>query len=78
MALIIEDEYLQEMNLSSEALRLEIAILLYQQQRLSLGKASKLAGLNQILFQKEMGKRKVEVNYDADEFARDLKTLGIS
>jgi predicted HTH domain antitoxin len=77
MALIIEDRELQSAHITGDELRLEIAIMLYQQRRLSLGKASEFAGLNKIIFQKELGRREIPVNYDEDEFEEDLKTLGI-
>lgn len=77
MALIIEDSELQAAHLTEEELRLEIAILLYQQGRLSMGRAGKFAGLNRIHFQKELGKREIPVNYDEEELEEDLKTLGI-
>lgn len=77
MALIIKNEELQEVQLSEEELRLELAVLFYQQKRLSLGKASKFAGLNRILFQKELGKRQVETSYDQEELSYDLKALGM-
>lgn len=77
MALIIKDKELEAAHITEEELRLEIAILLYQQQRLSMGKASEFAGMNRVLFQKELGKRKIPVSYDKEELEKDLKTLGI-
>ena len=77
MALLIKTEELQEVRLTEQELRLKLAILFYQQQRLTLGKASRFAGLNRILFQKELGKREIETNYDKEELMFDLKALGI-
>lgn len=77
MALIIEDKYLQAAQLTEAELRLEIAILLYQQAKFSMGKASAFAGMNRILFQKELGRRKISANYDLEELNKDLVTLGI-
>jgi predicted HTH domain antitoxin len=77
MALIIKDQELRAAQITEGELRVEIAILLYQQERLSLGKASKFAGLNRILFQQELGKRGVPVNYDIEALEEDLKTLGL-
>ncbi len=77
MALIIEDEYLQAAQVTEEELRLEIAILLYQQAKFSMGKASRFAGMNRILFQKVLGSRKIPMNYDIEELNKDLVTLGI-
>ena len=77
MALVISNDELREMQLSEEELRFELAVWFYQQRRLSLGKASKFAGLSQILFQKELGKRQIAINYDQEELSYDLKVLGI-
>lgn len=57
--------------------REEIAVLLYAKGKLSMGKASRITNMNRILFQKELGKRKVPMNYDEVELERDLKTLGL-
>lgn len=75
--MIIEDSELQAAQLTEDELRLEIAILLYQQGRLSMGRASEFAGMNRIIFQRELGRREIPVNYDEVELAEDLKTLGI-
>lgn len=77
MALLIEDRDLHAAHITEEELRLEIAILLYQQERFTMGQASRFAGMNRILFQKELGKREISVNYDIDDLEEDLKTLGI-
>lgn len=77
MALIIDDKDLKAAQLSEDELRLEIAILLYEKGRFTMGQASKFAGMNRIFFQKELGKRKISVNYDVEELEKDLKTLGI-
>ena len=77
MALLIEDRDLQAAQLTEEELRLEIAILLYQQAKFSTGKASAFANMNRVLFQKELGKRKISVNYDLEELNKDLITLNI-
>lgn len=78
MALLIEDRELASVYMSEEELRLEIAIMLYEKGKLSMGKAGHFAGMNRILFQKELAKRKIPVNYDEEELMRDLATLGIA
>lgn len=77
MALLIEDKDLQAAQVTEAELRLEIAILLYQQAKFSTGKASAFAHMNRVLFQKELGKRKIPVNYDLEELNKDLATLNI-
>ena len=77
MPLLIKDQELNEAQITEEELRLEIAILLYQQNRLSTGKASEFANMNKILFLKKLAERKIAANYDSEEFKKDLETLGI-
>lgn len=77
MTLELEGIELDALKMSAEEFVLEIAVLLYSQGKLSMGRASKMANMNRILFQEELGKRKVPVNYDEAEFDADLKTLGI-
>jgi len=60
-----------------ESANLERAIQLYQEGTLSSGKASKVAGISRIAFQKELGRRQIPVNYDEEELEKDLITLGI-
>ncbi|WP_084555352.1 UPF0175 family protein [[Phormidium ambiguum] IAM M-71] len=46
MTLTIPDEILTAAKITEEELKLEIAILLYQQKKLSIGKARHLAGMH--------------------------------
>ena len=78
MALVIEDQDLNAANMSAEELRLEIAIMLYQQEKFSMGKASKFAGIESVNFQKELAKRRIPVNYDEEELRKDMETLGLN
>lgn len=74
----IKDNELELVHMSEEELRKEIAIMLYEQGRLSTGKASQFAGMNKILFMKELAKRAIPVTYDEEELIRDLNTLGLT
>ena len=77
MNVIIPDSVLHQSGLSSEELQLKIALLLFQEERLTLGQASRLAGLHQFEFQKELAQRKISIHYGEAEFEKDLETLGI-
>jgi predicted HTH domain antitoxin len=46
MSLVIPDEILQATGMSEAELRQEIAVLLFQKEKLTLGQASRLAGIN--------------------------------
>ena len=50
MSLVILDNILQAAGMSEAELKPEIAIMLYQQRKLSTGKAHRLAGMNLIEF----------------------------
>ncbi len=73
--LIIPDEILQATKMSVDELKQEIAILLFQKEKLTLGQASRLAGMSQIQFQHLLASRQIPIHYDVAEFDEDLKTL---
>jgi predicted HTH domain antitoxin len=75
MSLIIPDEILQTTRMSAAELSQEIAILLFQKDKLTLGQASHMAGMSQWQFQHLLASRQIPVHYDVAEFEEDLKTL---
>lgn len=77
MVVEIPDIVLQQTGLSSFELKLRVALLLFQEERLTLGQASRLAGLHQFEFQKELAKREISIHYGEAEFDDDLETLGL-
>ena len=75
MSLAIPDEILQAARMSATELRQEIAILLFQKEKLTMGQASKLAEMSQLQFQHLLASRQIPVHYDVAEFEEDLQTL---
>ena len=75
MSLIIPDEFLQTARISEADLKLEIAIVLFQQEKITLGTASQFAEMNQLEFQRILGRRQIPSHYGVEEFRQDLKTL---
>jgi len=75
MSLVIPDEILQATRMSAAELSQEIAVLLFHKDKLTLGQASRLAGLSQWQFQHLLASRHLPVHYDVAEFEEDLKTL---
>jgi len=75
MSLVIPDDILRAANMSAGELRREIALLLFQQDKLTLGQASEFAGISQLEFQRLLANRRIPVHYDAQEFTDDLDTL---
>lgn len=66
---------MQTAHISEVDLKLEIAILLFQQEKITLGTASQFAETNQLEFQRILGSRKIPIHYDVEDFRQDLKTL---
>ena len=62
--LLIEDAYLKASGYSEPELRLEIAVMLFEKERLSLRKAASLATLHWLHFLKELAKRQIPIHYD--------------
>jgi predicted HTH domain antitoxin len=75
MSLVIPDEFLQTAHMSEADLKLEIAILLFQQEKITLGTASQFSGMNQLEFQRILGSRKIPIHYGVEDFRQDLRTL---
>jgi len=53
----------------------EIAIALFQQERISLGRASKIAGMEIMSFQKLLAHRGICVHYDVEDLDQDVQHL---
>jgi len=75
MGLTIPDEILAAARMTEAELRQEVAILLYQREKLTLAQANRLAGLNRLQFQHLLASRQIPIHYDVAEFEEDLKVL---
>jgi predicted HTH domain antitoxin len=75
MSLVISDEVLRASRLSASELKVEIAVMLFQKEKLSLGQASRLADLGYLEFQHVLASRGISIHYDVADFEQDLETL---
>ena len=75
MSLVISDDVLTASGLKAEELFLEVVLLLFQQDRLSLGKAAELLDMSQIRFQRIIAERNICIHYDVAEFREDVAHL---
>lgn len=75
MTITIPDSALAQANIKPDELLIELAVYLYDKGHFSMGKAKRLAGLDQISFQKELAKRNVYIKYDIEDLEKDLKNL---
>jgi predicted HTH domain antitoxin len=66
---------LEAARVTPAELKLELALTLFQQDKLSFGKARELAGLLAIDFQRELGRREIPIHYGVADFEQDMATL---
>lgn len=75
MSVTIPDDIVQSTHMTEAELKVEIAVMLYKQQKISSGKARAWTGLTVIEFQHELAKRGLFINYDVDDLEADIKVL---
>ena len=75
MTVLISDDIFRATRMTEDELKLEIAIMLYKEEKISSGKARAWTGLTVIEFQHELAKRGLFINYDVKDFEADVKTL---
>lgn len=75
MSLVISDEVVKASQMSEKDLMLEIIVMLFEREKISLAKASYLAGMHQLEFQRSIACRDICVHYGVEEFREDVKSL---
>ena len=73
MTLTPPDELVQSTQLTEAELQAELALALFQQERLTLGQASILAGLPQLDFQRLLASRRIPLHYGIEAMEQDLQ-----
>jgi predicted HTH domain antitoxin len=75
MSFTIPDEVLRATGLNEQEMAQEIAVMLFEKEKLTLAQAARLAGLNRIEFQQLLASRQIPVHYGLEELEQDLQTL---
>lgn len=75
MSLTISDEVLTATQMSEAEMKREIAVMLYQGEKLTLAQASRLAEMSRLDFQRLLSSRGISLHYDEAELEQDLETL---
>ena len=57
------------------AIRLEVALALFQAEIFTLGQGSEFAQITQRAFQHELGQRQIPMHYDEEMLKSDIETL---
>jgi predicted HTH domain antitoxin len=72
----VPQDILDAARLTAPELLLELAIWLYAQGRLSIGKARELAGVSLWEFRQVLAARRIVVHYGLDDLHTDMTTMG--
>jgi predicted HTH domain antitoxin len=75
MNIVVPDEILTITRMTEAEMRQEIAVMLFQKEKLTLAQASRFAGINRIAFQHLLASRQIPVHYDVEDFEQDIKNL---
>ncbi len=71
----IPQDILDSARLTVSELKVEIAVYLYAQRRLSVGKARELADMSLWEFRQLLASRRIPPHYDVPELEADMATL---
>jgi predicted HTH domain antitoxin len=71
----VPQDVLDSARLTIPELKTELAVYLYAQGRLSVGKARELAGLTLWEFRQLLASRRISPHYDVAELDQDVATL---
>lgn len=75
MSIIVPDEILTVTRMTEAEMRQEIAIMLFQKEKLTLAQASRFAGMHRIAFQHLLASRQIPVHYGVEDLEQDIKNL---
>lgn len=75
MTLKIDDKILKTSKMSESEMQIEIAIMLFEKEKITFGQARRLSGLDVLTFQKKLGERKIPMHYYIEDLRHDLRTL---
>jgi predicted HTH domain antitoxin len=71
----IPADILDSARLTLDELKVEVAVSLYAQGRLSIGKARELAEMSLWQFRQVLAARQISPHFDVDDLAEDINTL---
>ena len=75
MLIEIQDEALRGLELTEPQVRLDLAVGLFTERRVTLGRAAEISRLTQLEFQQELNRREIPIHYDMEDLLADVSTL---
>ena len=74
--LVIDDEFIKASGISEDGLKLEFAIWLFEKEKVSLRKASKMAGLSWLDFSKILSERNIPtIRMTEEDLKNEISTV---
>jgi predicted HTH domain antitoxin len=75
MTIEVQDEVLRGLELTQPQALLDLAVGLFTERRVTLGRAAAVARVSQLDFQKELSRRGIPLHYDVADLQADVATL---
>jgi predicted HTH domain antitoxin len=75
MSITIPDDIVRSSGLTEDELKRELAVALFQLERLTLQQAANVAGETQLEFQKLLASRRIAIHYGLEELDEDLRAV---
>jgi predicted HTH domain antitoxin len=75
MGIAISDAILSATRMNESEMCQEIAIMLFEKEKLTLAQASRFAGMHRIAFQHLLASRKIPMHYGIKDLEQDLENL---
>ena len=75
LTITLPRDVLESARLSVQEVKQELAVSLYAQERLSIGKARELAGMSLWAFRQLLAARGVSTHFGVNDLEEDLETL---
>lgn len=75
MTVTLPDGLLESTKLTEAELVRELALTLFQRDRLTLGQAARLCNLPQLDFQRLLASRRIPIHYGMEEMQQDLRRV---
>lgn len=73
--MMIPSDLVRATKMTEQEILREIAVMLFEKEKLTLGQAAKLADMPQFQFQFLVGSRGISMHYGLSEFEEDLQTI---
>ena len=75
MTITFSEDVLQTTHMSPKELSVEMAVHLFEIEKLTFWQAARMAGMNHWDFQQLLGSRQIPLHYGVEEFEKDVQTL---